>query len=218
MKTVNLGGDRIGSGNKMKVQMRNYERSTHDLGNVWRSTMAAGTPVPFMKQVGLPGDTFDIELNADVKTLPTTGPLFGSFKLQLDVFMCPIRLYNAQLHMNKLDVGMNMKNVKFPLITITSLEPNKTKSNKLQLSQSSLLAYLGTRYTGQKKTSTTFSELHANAMPYLMYFDIFKNYYANKQEKNAYMIENDANTTILELLVDGLAEIYPLEVLILRVS
>ena len=116
MKTVNLGGDRIGSGNKMKVQMRNYERSTHDLGNVWRSTMAPGTLVPFLKQVGLPGDTFDIELNADVKTLPTVGPLFGSFKLQLDVFMCPIRLYNAQLHMNKLDVGMNMKNVKFPLM------------------------------------------------------------------------------------------------------
>ena len=211
MKTVNLGGDRIGSGNKMKVQMRNYERSTHDLGNVFRTTMAAGTLVPFMKQVGLPGDTFDIELNADVKTLPTVGPLFGSFKLQLDVFLCPMRLYNAQLHMNKLNVGMNIKNVKFPLMSIVSLEPKNTRSNKLQLSQSSLLAYLGIRYTGQKISETSFSNVITNAMPYLMYFDIFKNYYANKQEKNAYIIDNNADTTILELLVDGLAEIYPLQ-------
>ena len=210
MKTVNLGGDRLGSGNKMKVQMRNYERSTHNLGNIWRSTMAVGTLVPFMKQVGLPGDTFDIELNADVKTLPTVGPLFGSFKLQLDVFMCPIRLYNAQLHMNRLDVGMNMKNVKFPQIRVISVEPNNTKSNKLQLSQSSLLAYLGIRYTGQLYKQTEYSKLTVNAMPYLMYFDIFKNYYANKQEKNAYIIDNDAYTTIEECEVNGELKILPL--------
>ena len=46
-----LGGDRLGSGKKMKVAMHNYERSTHDLGYIWRSTMAPGTLVPFMKKV-----------------------------------------------------------------------------------------------------------------------------------------------------------------------
>ena len=45
----------------MKVELHNYERSTHDLGYIWRSTMSAGTLVPFMTQVALPGDTFDIE-------------------------------------------------------------------------------------------------------------------------------------------------------------
>ena len=107
-KSVTLGGDRLGSGKKQKVYLHNYERSTHDLGYIWRSTMAPGTLVPFLKQVALPGDNFKIELNADVKTLPTVGPLFGSFKLQLDVFLCPIRIYNAQLHMNRLGVGMDI--------------------------------------------------------------------------------------------------------------
>ena len=116
--TVNLGGDRLGSGNKMKLQLRNYERSTHDLGRIWRSTMAPGTLVPFLKEVALPGDTFDINLRADVKTLPTLGPLLASFKLQLDVFMCPMRLYNAQLHMNKVGVGLDMSKVKFPSILL----------------------------------------------------------------------------------------------------
>ena len=68
-----LGGERLGAGKKMKVAMHNYERSTHDLGYIWRSTMAAGTLVPFIKEIALPGDTFDINLNADVKTYIVTG-------------------------------------------------------------------------------------------------------------------------------------------------
>src|SRR4051794_18264544 len=97
-----LGGDRLGSGNKMKVNLHGYERSTHDLSYVWRSTMSSGTLVPFLCEVGLPGDTFDIKLELDIKTHPTIGPLFGSFKAQLDVFQAPMRLYNSLLHNNAL--------------------------------------------------------------------------------------------------------------------
>ena len=82
---VTLGGDKLGSGKKNKVWLREYERSTHDIGNVIRTTMAAGTLVPFAKRVALPGDTFDIELDVDVMTQPTIGPLFGSYKVQLDL-------------------------------------------------------------------------------------------------------------------------------------
>ena len=45
MKTVQLGGDRLGSGNKMHVQMRNYERSTHNLDYIWLSIVTG-------KQIG----------------------------------------------------------------------------------------------------------------------------------------------------------------------
>ena len=112
--TKTIGGDRLGAGKKQKVSLHGFERSTHDLGNIFRSTMSVGTLVPFMNHVGLPGDTFDINLNADVKTLPTIAPLFGSMKLQLDVFSVPMRLYNRQLHNNKLKIGMNIEKVLFP--------------------------------------------------------------------------------------------------------
>ena len=210
MKTVQLGGNRLGSGNKMKVQMRNYERSTHNLDYIWRSTMAAGTLVPFMKKVALPGDSWDINLNADVKTLPTVGPLFGSFKFQADIFICPMRLYNAQLHMNKIGVGMDMKKVKFPLINVDSLEPIATNSYGKQLSQSSLLSYLGIRGTGRKYSSEAKSVIRPNAMPYLAYFDIFKQYYANKQETNAYILDNNATNAIAGVYVNGTPETLPL--------
>ena len=119
MKTQ-LGGDRLGSGNKQEISLRNYERSTHDLGYIWRSSMASGTLVPFMSEVGLPGDSFDIDLDCDVKTLPTLGPLFGSYKVQLDVFECPVRLYNGKLHMNMLNIGMDMSEVLLPQLEMYS--------------------------------------------------------------------------------------------------
>jgi hypothetical protein len=123
MKTE-IGGDRLGSGNKQEVSLRNYERSTHDLGYIWRSSMAAGTLVPFMSEVALPGDSFDIDLDCDVKTLPTVGPLFGSYKVQMDVFQCPIRLYNGKLHMNMLNIGMDMSQILLPQINMVGNKGN----------------------------------------------------------------------------------------------
>jgi hypothetical protein len=201
-----LGGDRLGSGKKMTVSYKNYERSTHDLSYIWRSTMATGTLVPFMKQVALPGDTFDIDLNADVKTLPTVGPLFGSFKLQLDVFMIPMRLYNSQLHMNKLNVGMDMSKVKFPMISILT---NKLDSNNplpielQQINPSSLLSYLGFKGTGYRDTTQSYNAIYINAMPILAYYDIYKNYYANKMEEVGYVITPDFTKGISEVKRNG---------------
>lgn len=202
-----LGGDRLGSGKKMKVELHNYERSTHDLGYIWRSTMATGTLVPFMVEIGLPGDTFDINLNADVKTHPTLGPLFGSFKMQLDVFTCPIRLYQGKLHNNKLGIGMNMAAIKLPLINIecNNIEFNSEIQPEFQqINQSCILAYLGIRGLGRGDEG--YASRYYNAIPYLAYWDIYKNYYANKQEEIGAVIhasQQDEDIEFERLLVFG---------------
>jgi hypothetical protein len=200
-----LGGDRLGSGKKMKVAMRNYERSTHDLGYIWRSTMAPGTLVPFMKKVALPGDTFDIDLEADVKTHPTLGPLFGSFKLQLDIFLAPIRLYHAALHNNKLGIGLSMEKIKLPQIEVTTNELNINSDEPVeiqQISQSSLLAYLGIRGNGRYDGIGSQDKKY-NAVPYLAYWDIYKNYYANKQEEIGAYITKGTTATIISTRYNG---------------
>ena len=142
-----LGGDRLGVGKKMEVDMRSYSKSNHDLGYIWRSTMSAGTLVPFLKKLALPGDTFDIDLNAHVNTHPTIGPLFGSLKLQLDVFLVPIRLYNPALHNNLLNVGNNMKSIKLPQVGINHIAKGTFKNgedlDKYGSLPSSLYHYLG---------------------------------------------------------------------------
>ena len=154
--------------------------------------MASGTLVPFMNEIALPGDTFDIDLSCDVKTLPTLGPLFGSYKIQLDVFECPIRLYQGKLHMNMLGVGMDMKSIKLPQLRLVNDYDPETVNDNSQISPSSIYSYLNIRGLGRTKSGGK-GKIHRdfNAVPYLAYWDIYKNYYANKQEERGYVIHQE---------------------------
>lgn len=208
--TRSIGKNTLGGGKKMQVDMRTYNRSTHDLSYIWRNTQSPGTLVPFICELALPGDVHEIQLSANVLTHPTVGPLFGSFKLQLDVFECPIRLYNAQLHNNKLGIGLDMSKVKFPIFKINY---DKTEDNPLtignspnsaQVNPSCLRSYLGFNGIGRILPTTGNNAIgEEQCMPELMYYDIFKNYYANLQEEDAYYI--DVNSDIQEVSVDGQA-------------
>lgn len=192
MKKINLGGDRLGSGKKISTSLNNYQRSTHDLGNVFRSTMAPGTLVPFYKKLALNGDTWTIDLTTLVKTMPAIGPLFGTYKIQMDMFSIPIRLYNGILHSNYTAIGMDMAKVKLPKMTLSTTTYNTQKvalidETNRQISPSSLAAYLGLHgiceYEFDKNTTQEKVTRDINAVPFLAYYDIYKNYYCNKQEK-----------------------------------
>jgi hypothetical protein len=204
-KQVTLGGDRLGAGKRQKVELHGYERSTHNMGYIWRSTMAAGTLVPFLSEVALPGDTFDINLDCDIKTHPTIGPLFGSYKVQLDLFQAPIRLYQGQLHNNKLGIGMKMSQVKLPLIRLEALPVDFADLGEdidnLQINPSALLSYLGIRGVGlvSNTQSTDPITRDFNAVPLLAYWEIYKNYYANKQEQYGAMVYTEPKALLTNL-------------------
>lgn len=177
---VNIGKNTLGDNNKMSVSLKEYGRSTHDLSYAWRSPMGVGTLVPFMKLLALPGDTFDIDLDSKVLTHPTVGPLFGQFKMQLDVFTCPLRLYQAQLHNNALNIGLDMKKVKLPKFAnnFQTLEGDTAPYKKSKKSgKGSLAEYLGLKYEPIRDAVN-----NTNAVAYFAYYDVFKNFYANKQE------------------------------------
>lgn len=183
-----LGGDRLRSESKMEVYLPNFGRSSHNVGKIIRTTQACGTIVPYWCQIGLDGTTFYIDITTKVKTLPTTGPVFGSFKHQIDVFVIPIRLYIAALHNNALGVGLNMSKVLLPYFHAytanTSIYENDT--NRGQVNPSSLLSYLGIKGFGHSNVNQYLRRFPA--IFNLAYWDIFKNYYANKQEEKAYVI------------------------------
>ena len=170
---VNIGKNTLGDNDKMSISLREYDRSTHDLSFAWRSSMGVGTLVPCLKILGTAGDTFAIEAEDKIMTHPTLGPLLGSFKFQMDVFSVPIRLYNAMLHNNAINIGLDMSKVKLPKLCL---------NQDVKTPASSIFNYLGIKkFTNGKKV---------NAVPFLGVWDIFKNYYANKQEKFFYMIKN----------------------------
>lgn len=197
-----LGGNRLGAGKKEKIYLRDYERSTHDLGYIFRTTMAAGTLVPFINEIALPGDSHEIRLDCDIMTHPTIGPLFGSFKVQLDVFTVPIRLYNAGLHMNMLNIGLKMNTVYLPQVKLEGkvLVPTDDLDNA-QINTSCIMSYFDVRGVGNALDVGTLKiDRQVCALKWLMYWDIYKNYYANKQEGIGYVIHNDLND--IEWVVD----------------
>lgn len=187
-----LGGQRLGSGSKtreMTVSLHNYERSTFNQSRKWMSTMACGTLVPFFHEIGTNGDKFDIDLSLMCRTLPTIAPLFGNFKLQLDMFAIPVRLYNGLLHNNAVKIGLHMDQVLFPKLQINfnNHMSRYDKDPHYFAHPSSLMSYLGQRST-HSSTVDNVKAIELNALSLLAYYDIYKNYYANKQENSAYII------------------------------
>lgn len=188
--TKALGGERLGSGNKMNVTLHGFNRSSHNIGQLFKTDQAIGTLVPYFCDIGLNGTTYNIDLTTKIRTLPTNGPIFGRLKHQIDVFHAPIRLYIRVLHNNALGIGMKMQNVKLPIMTLQANQPDMAKDdlNSQQISQDSLMAYLGIRGLGRSKTGQTSFTRTFPAMFLLMYWDTYKNYYANKQEEVGYVI------------------------------
>lgn len=199
----NIGKNTIGDNNKMSVNLHDYNMSTHDLSTIVRNTQSPGTLVPNLCLVGQKGDTFNIDIDSNVLTHPTTGPLFGSFKLEHHIYTGPVRLYNSWLHNNRTKIGLNMEQVRLPQIRVKLNQlwdsPSNDEKQWIQVNPSCLLAYLGIRGYANPKASGEKS-IGKNALPILTYFDIFKNYYANTQEENFYMI---GGSPVLKILING---------------
>ena len=199
----NIGKNTIGDNNKMSVSLHDYNMSTHDLSTIVRNTQSPGTLVPNLCLVAQKGDTFDININSNVLTHPTTGPLFGSFKLEHHVYTGPVRLYNSWLHNNRTKIGLDMSQIKLPQIgcTINKTYDQPTSENQwTQINPSCLLSYLGIKGYGSMTSNISTKNTYKQAVPILMYYDTFKNYYANTQEDSFYII---GNTEALELSING---------------
>lgn len=186
-----LGGDRLGSGNRMHEYMHNFKRSNKNLSCTFGSTMAPGVLYPCYTNIALKGDSFDIDLNAFVRTLPTEGPLYGSYKLQVDFFQVPFRLYQAIIHNNTLEIANKMNQVYLPQLTLPAYVRQDEDKNgyRTQINETCLMKYLNMSGCGSTRNNSygwVFRDVLA--IPTLAYYDIFKNYYANKQEENAYVI------------------------------
>lgn len=181
-----LGKNTLGDNSKMKVAMRDYDMSTHDISTVFRSSIGVGMLVPFCKILCQKGDIIDINLINKTLSQPTLGPLFGSFKLQHFLFFGGFRLYNSWLHNNRTGIGMKMSDIKLPMMKADTrgIETAATTD----ISASALYKYLGWSKSKRIGVGAT-SGVEKNGVPLLLYLDIFKNFFANTQEKKFYMLK-----------------------------
>lgn len=186
-----LGKNTLGDNNKMKIAMREYDMSTHDISTVFRSSIGVGMLVPFCKILCQKGDIIDLNLINKTLSQPTLGPLFGSFKLQHFLFFGGFRLYNSWLHNNRTGIGMKMSDIKLPMMVANT---NGTTANSTtNISASALYKYLGWSKSRRTGTGAT-SGVSKNGVPLLLYLDIFKNFFANTQEDKFYMLKGGLST------------------------
>ena len=181
-----LGKNTLGDNNKMKVAMRDYDMSTHDISTICRTSLGVGMLVPFCKILCQKGDIIDLNLINKTLSQPTLGPLFGSFKLQHFMFFGGFRLYNSWLHNNRTGIGMKMSDIKLPMMKAnTSGTATDAKTN---ISASALYKYLG--WSGSRRSGNNATQgVLKNGVPLLMYLDIFKNFFANTQEDKFYILK-----------------------------
>lgn len=191
--TRTLGKNTLGDNNKMKVAMRDYDMSTHDISTVFRSSIGVGMLVPFCKILCQKGDIIDLDLINKTLSQPTLGPLFGSFKLQHFMFFGGFRLYNSWLHNNRTGIGMKMSDIKLPMM-MANTQGTATEAYT-NISSSSLYKYLGWSKSRRIGTNAT-TGVYKNGVPLLLYLDIFKNYFANTQESKFYMLKGAGSVTL----------------------
>ena len=188
-----LGKNTLGDNNKMKVAMRDYDMSTHDISTIFRSSIGVGMLVPFCKILCQKGDIIDLNLINKTLSQPTLGPLFGSFKLQHFLFFGGFRLYNSWLHNNRTGIGMKMSDIKLPMMKAETkgIETSATTD----ISASALYKYLGWSKSKRLGISAT-TGVTKNGVPLLLYLDIFKNFFANTQENKFYMLKGAGNVIL----------------------
>jgi hypothetical protein len=184
--TRTLGKNILGDNNKMKVAMRDYDMSTHDISTIFRSSIGVGMLVPFCKILCQKGDIIDLNLINKTLSQPTLGPLFGSFKLQHFMFFGGFRLYNSWLHNNRTGIGMKMSDIKLPMMYAKTY--GTATDAKTNISASALYKYLGWSKSRRKGANST-EGTYKNGIPLLLYLDIFKNFFANTQENKFYMLK-----------------------------
>lgn len=192
-----IGGKRLGGAGKgMTVNLHEYNKSTHNLDKGIMLSLTPGVLYPIYYRELTQNSGIEIEIDSIVKALAGMEfPMFSSFKAQIDFFAFDARLYNKRMHNNLLGAGMNLEEIFIPQIEISGpqINGNDEDPSRKQIAYNSLARFCGVKGLGHGGTLYDGVIRQFNALPFLGYWDIFKNYYANKQEDDAYFITSGAN-------------------------
>lgn len=190
-----IGSDRLGSGPKMIVEAHGFGVSTHDVSKTRRTSMSFGTIVPAGMWLMPAGSRLRLNLDALITSNALLYQLYGSAKFQADIFSSRFANYNAKMDINLNDQAYEVDDIKFPQMRLRTrgFESNMENISNRQVNPSSLLRYTGVSSNGQNAANWASDvERVYMAMWILMYYQTYKEYYANKQEKRGLMIHNVA--------------------------
>ena len=174
------------------VKRTNFSRS-HKV----RFSADQGYLIPTLVQEVGANNYFKADASVVVSTNPMLTPLLGSLRVRMEIYYCEKAMYvNSLRNNNKLAVD---RNIPFPYF------PTQAVGNKNYVAPGSLLEYLNmypAHFTSEAwRVEDPFPVL--NAIPFLMYHDIFRNYYLNPQESTfpirlGFLISDDNDYSVLD--------------------
>lgn len=186
----------------MFLTRRRNKKSNVNLSHVSPTTLAPGNLIPISFTRILAGDDLRFKPSAFVQAMPMNAPLVNGFKLCLEYFFVPDRLYNWELLMDNTGVTDDPDNVKFPQINApaeyTSGTIKFTLNNKVAAAAAARLADSVVQpgsladYCGFPVGLVPTYEVVADtddrnqfcALKMLGVLDIFYHYYVNQQIEN----------------------------------
>lgn len=74
--------------------------SSHNLSHTNRFTTSPGILKPVLIDELVPGGRYRLDIGMLADTFPTENPLFGTFEVHTDVFLCPLKNWYANWHTN----------------------------------------------------------------------------------------------------------------------
>ena len=187
------------------AMIRKPKHSNFNMSRANRFTMAPGLLYPFYWKPVMSQDICRWSWSSIVKTFPTMAPVMGSFKLQIDDFFIPYRLYVPEFQRNSsliqyLEASESKPgfvDVPFPCFTFAAnssvyntpfIAAGEGNARGIPVAAGSVLNCLGfpvgatPAAAGKSPDQYSVKGVRFNAMPFLAFWDIYRNYYVNRQE------------------------------------
>ncbi|MBO5801551.1 MAG: hypothetical protein J6R16_04690 [Alistipes sp.] len=111
----------------LNIDLPNPKRSNFNLGRVNRFSADVGWVIPCYVEEILPNSYKRLDVNALIQTNATVAPLMGSFKVKIDAFFVPLRIYHRHLSLNNVNPDFD-DNFPFHYYTLPTTTNTQTMS------------------------------------------------------------------------------------------
>lgn len=182
-----------------KLKIKPPKMAHHDRSHYFRTSFSSGPLYPIDCIPVNAGETHDLSFENLVNTQALLSPLYGSFRLHIDVFFSGVSLYVPRMWRNgtlrqlngRLDANFPTFQLVGPQVLSTTggvkIAPNLIDPSNL-FSYLGFGSYFGVTYNGSDGTTEQKAGAAAanrwNAIPYLMYLDIYRHYFVNRQSSS----------------------------------
>lgn len=211
-----------------KLKFKPPKQAHHNLSHFHRRTMAVGPLYPIACIPVNSGDVHDFNFESLVNTQALLSPLYGSFRLKIEVFFAGLDLYVPRLWRNgQMRTKDGRLYAPFPTLSLkypyqAGIVQGDADYSASVLGGSSVFSGLGfgtnfgiwyRRGAGDQAVAGEAFNVW-NAVPFLMYLDAYRRYYVNRQEEYCYFMNNtDPNVTYgpngtIRVRVDDLDEMF----------